>query len=177
MNPRVPINETSPAQSAALRALVPAVDNQVGSEHILDIPCAVTLIDGTIHERAYFTHRARYSEAGEWLNPDLVAEIRESQHRLPIEIARTLYAAGESGMGYLIYKLHFRNQPDLVIVSGSYFIEFPDLPPGYDAQDAMGVTPHEGREDTIKPGSCLRNAPAPVFNFVFHDDPRITNPT
>lgn len=170
-----PINATTPAQSAAIRAIEPSYDKHHGSEHTLYYPCAVTLADGTVRERAYCNHFARYSDAGDWINPERVTAIRESPHRLPIAIARTLYSAGESGMGYLLYKLHFRRKPDLVIVGDNFYLDFPDLPPDYDIRDAVGVTPHAGREETNKPGGYRTSIKAPVIDFIFHDDPRMTN--
>lgn len=168
-----PINATTPTQSAAIRAIAPSYDRVQGSEHTLYYPCAITLLSGVVHERAYCNHFARYSDAGDWINPERIAEIRESPHRLPIELARTLHSAGESGMGYLLYKLHFRGKPDLVIVAGNFYMDFPDLPPGYDIRQAVAVTPHAGREETNKPGGYHTTFEAPVIDFIFHDDPRL----
>lgn len=170
-----PINATTPAQSAAIRGITPSYDRQYHSERTLYYPCAVTLTDGTVHERAYCNFFARYSDAGEWINPERVADICESPHRLPIALARTLYRAGESGMGYLLYKLHFRGKADLVIVGGNFYLDFPDLPVGYHICDAVAVTPHAGREETNRPGGYRNSIVPPVIDFIFHDDPRMTD--
>lgn len=166
-----PINATTPAQSAAIRAIVPSEDRQHGSQRILTYPCAVTLIDGTIHERAYCNLFARYSDAGDWINPETVAEIRESPHRLPVHLARLLYAAGESGMGYQICTLHFRTKPDVVYTNSACYLDFPALPQGYDMRDLVGVTPHAGRGSS---GPTCGIASSATIDFIFHDDPRMT---
>ncbi len=167
-----PINATTPAQSAAIRAIVPSEDRQHGSQRILTYPCAVTLIDGTVHERAYCNLFARYSDAGDWINPETVAEIRESPHRLPVHLARRLYAAREGGsLGYLFYRLQFRAQPDVVFLGGDYRFDFPDLPDGYDMRDVIDLKPHDGRDTRQTPRSYRCDG---IIDFIFHDDPRMT---
>lgn len=167
-----PINATTPAQSAAIRAIAPSEDRRHGSERILVYPCAVTLIDGTVYERAYCNYHARYSDAGDWINPENVAEIRESPYRLPVHLARKLYAAGESGMGYLFYRLQFRSQPDVVFLGGNYRFDFPDLPEEYDMRDVVDLKPHDGRDAKQAPRSHRCDG---IIEFIFHDDPRMTN--
>src|SRR5262245_17305937 len=82
-------------------------------------PCAVVLADGSIHERVYVQDAQTYiSVWGVWPDDDSgkksidisqVVAIRESIERLPPSIADRIYQAGESGMGYTVFKLVFRD--------------------------------------------------------------------
>ena len=164
-----PINITLPAQSAAIRAVAPTRNTR--GEVLW--PCMLTLLDGTVHPRAFCNPNPRYSDLGQWINPEDVARIEDSPHRLAPPLANQLCGAGESGMGYFIYELRFRCGRRLVAVTGvDWYLDFPDLPAGYNIADVVSVAPHKGRE-LIATNGYVGCAPYVVMDFVFHDDPKL----
>jgi hypothetical protein len=78
-------------------------------------PCQVTLKNGETFDNVYVQEEQSYLKA--WgVMPDAdrgkkylliedVIEIKESPYRLRPRLANKLYEAGESGMGYCLYKL------------------------------------------------------------------------
>ena len=127
-----------------------------GDGRIAYHPCAVTLVDGSIHERVYVQDAQSYiSSWGVWpeddpgkryLDVSQVAVIRESADRLPAHIARAIYEAGESGMGYTVFTLVFRDRRTQAYLSGNA-VDFVTYPAGKSAQDVASVHPHRGRDD------------------------------
>ena len=75
--------------------------------------------------------------------------IEESNRRMPAALASKLYAAGESGMGYEIFKMRMRSGEEFVFVTGNV-VDFPDLPEEFSSADIVNVYPHEGREESKK---------------------------
>jgi len=110
------------------------------------IPCSVTLIDGACHDVCLASENRRYSDKGNWLNPNQVAEIRESKCRLPARFARIIKDAGESGMGYHVYVVELSDGTEFAHVAGNLTIDLLHYPVGYGPEDVANVRPHEGRD-------------------------------
>jgi hypothetical protein len=116
-------------------------------------PCRVTLDDGTVVDCVYIIQAQLYIKNwGVWPDPcrgeiDLarVVRIEESPSRLPPEIADKIYAAGESGMGYCLFTLIFRDGTSKAVVTGNA-VDFVRLPRGQTMSDIVDVKPHAGRE-------------------------------
>ena len=95
--------------------------------------------------------------AAEYLqNIEDVAKISASPNRLPPNIANKIYDKGESGMGYYLFRLCFRNGQSQCYVTGNA-IDFA-LPPvasnGFTASDIVDVHGGNCRNATdIKDGS------------------------
>ena len=66
---------------------------------------------------------------------------------MPPELATKLYDAGESGMGYEIFKMSVKSGATFVFVTGN-IVDFPDLPDGLTTADIVDVFPHQGREES-----------------------------
>ena len=119
-------------------------------------PCAVTLDDGREFPCVYVVDQKPYIRA--WgVYPDAdpakrsvpmtsVRRIKDSPNRLPAPLADELYRAGESGMGYTIFTVEFRDGSRQAYVTGNA-VDFVDPPAGVRASDAIRVLPHEGREE------------------------------
>jgi hypothetical protein len=75
-----------------------------------------------------------------------VRRIVDSPKRLPAHLANELYRAGESGMGYTVFTVEFRNGARQAYVTGNA-VDFIEPPPGLRASDAVAVRPHEGRQE------------------------------
>ena len=73
-----------------------------------------------------------------------VAHLRSSPVRLAADLASRLYAAGESGMGGMIFTLVARDGRRLAFVGGNA-IDFPVWPADLDPADIVDVLPHVGR--------------------------------
>lgn len=124
-------------------------------------PAMVTLRSGERRDAVYLSPALEWFEQwGVWPDEDAgksdlpldeVVDLEESPSRLPPRFAQTLYAAGESGMGYVIFQLHFRDGSSASFGLGGA-IDFPDLPPGKTPGDIVGVTPHAGRGDPLMRG-------------------------
>ena len=118
-------------------------------------PCRVTLRGGATHDRVYVVERESYlrawgvlpeSDCGkESVSPADVVAIESSHARLPAQLATKLYAAGESGMGYVIFTLVLADGSLVPCVTGNA-VDFPPYPAGVDASAVVDVIPHEGRE-------------------------------
>ncbi len=111
-------------------------------------PCTVTLRDGFVCRVCLAWENKRYSDLGEWLNPNQVADIAECDFRMPARFAHMIWDAGESGMGYHIYVVDLTDGISFAHVAGNLVIDLVDLPDGYTARDIINVHPHEGRERT-----------------------------
>ncbi len=120
-------------------------------------PCAVFLLDGRALDPCLCWENPRFSDAGNWINPDDVALLRESPSRMPARFARMLREAGESGMGYHIYTVELCDGKSFVHVSGNLVIDLLDLPAGFTQRHVVGVRPHEGRE-RLGTDVCRRQA-------------------
>ena len=101
-------------------------------------PCSLILADGRKVPRALCRQNARWSDKGAWINPESVVTVSASPFRLPAKLANKLYAAGETGMGYLIYVLTLRSGQTIVCASGG-IVDFPSLPSGITTEDMIDV--------------------------------------
>jgi hypothetical protein len=127
-------------------------------------PCSALLRNGAWVDSVYFAEAAPwYLQWGVWPDEDRgkrwidvgdVVAVRESPNRLPPHLARVLYEAGESGMGYSVFILQFLDGSHAAYVTGNA-VDFVDYPEGQSAATVTGVVPHEGREDPQ-----LRNGPS-----------------
>lgn len=69
-----------------------------------------------------------------------IVDVMPSPCRLPDEIYRKLSEAGETGMGYQLFDLHFSNGRTVRYLSGGFFA-FPELPEGLTAEMIVAATP------------------------------------
>ena len=126
-------------------------------------PCDVTLDDGTVIERVFVGPADKYiAEWGVWPEEDdgkksidilAVASIRDSKSRLPAKFANQLYRAGESGMGYLIFTVCFKDGSSMATHTGNA-VDFMSYPEGQSPATVCKVVPHLGRGEP-----SLRAAP------------------
>jgi hypothetical protein len=140
----------TPGLTAQLRRVPPSRDGRLEYH-----PCRVTLDDGRIVDCVYIVEAGAYLvKWGVWPEDDpgkrsvpieRVVTIEESPHRLPASLANRLYEAGESGMGYSLFTVEFRDGTEQAYVTGSA-VDFIDPPPGLRASDAVRVLPHKGRD-------------------------------
>jgi hypothetical protein len=114
-------------------------------------PCQVTLLDGTKLERVYLVEYAPYlrawgvtpeqDQAKRSIPIEQVASIADSPLRLSAKFANELYRAGESGMGYCVFAVKFRDGRVEKHVTGNA-VDFVSYPPGYSPADVAAVEPH-----------------------------------
>ncbi|HEX5438013.1 MAG TPA: hypothetical protein VFW98_12685 [Gemmatimonadaceae bacterium] len=78
-----------------------------------------------------------------------VVDLEESPARLPPAIANTIYAAGESGMGYCVFTLVFRDGSTQACSMGNA-VDFVRLSEGHHPPDVVAVQPHVGREEATR---------------------------
>ena len=118
-------------------------------------PCAVTLDDGrelscvyVVDHKPYIRVWGVYPEGDPGKRSVPITSVRrivDSPNRLPAPLADELYRAGESGMGYTVFTVEFRDGSRQAYVTGNA-VDFVDPPTGLRASDAVRVLPHEGRE-------------------------------
>ncbi len=116
-------------------------------------PCQVTLKNGEILENVYITEVNNYlKDWGMLPNYDSgkmgiliedVENISSSPNRLNPDLANKLYKAGESGMGYCIFKIIFDNGQTLDVLTGNA-VDFVPTPIGLTTKNIKDVIPHEG---------------------------------
>ena len=116
--------------------------------HMKYRPCRLLLKDGTVVPRAICAEDHRGFDGKWWIHPNAVARIEMTLERLPAHLASKLYAAGESGMGYQVFRARMSDGACYTFLTGNV-VEFPDFPEGYDTNDVQEVYPHEGREELI----------------------------
>jgi hypothetical protein len=138
-----PVNLLSSKLAQRLSAIEPGV---------WGTPCAVVLNDGTACPLALAWENPRFSDAGDWINPDMVAWLAECPGRMPAKFARVIKDAGESGMGYHLYVVHLFDGNSFIHISHDLGIDFLDLPEDYTAHDVTGVEPHAGRQRILREG-------------------------
>ena len=130
--------------SAFIQTMRPSRDGAIAY-----YPCQVTLKDGSYHPRVYLVDGKQFDRTwGVISRPTLPARdivaVAESPERLPVEIADTLYEAGESGMGYCRFVLEFRDGRSQEYVTGNA-IDFLEYPEGLTSTDVRRAVPHQGR--------------------------------
>src|SRR5207342_3105831 len=111
-------------------------------------------ISGQLVDRVYFAEAERWfrswgvwpdDDSGkQWLDVGDVAAVEESPSRLPPNYASQLYDAGESGMGYTLFVVSFRDGTKVPFVSGNA-VDFISYPEGQSPATVAGVIPHAGR--------------------------------
>jgi hypothetical protein len=79
----------------------------------------------------------------DWIHPADVEVVSESPFRLPAQFANKLYAAGESGMGLMIFTLIFSDKKRWECFQGN-IIDFPNFPEGKFGRDVVDVLPLVG---------------------------------
>jgi hypothetical protein len=104
----------TPELKAQLERVEPSSDGRIKYW-----PCRVSLRDGRKFENVYVMDAQDYiSIWGVWPDEDTgkrsvpiehVLELDESPNRLPAWAADKLYRAGESGMGYVVFSVRFRD--------------------------------------------------------------------
>jgi hypothetical protein len=122
-------------------------------------PCAVTLADGTelicvyvVDSKPYIRQWGVYPESDPGKRSVSIAhvrQIRDSPNRLPAALADCLYGAGESGMGYTVFTVEFKDGTRRDYVTGNA-VDFIDPPAGLSASDAVRVYPHQGRREAMR---------------------------
>jgi hypothetical protein len=116
----------------------------------------VTLKNGETFDNVYVqevqTYRAMWGVLPDadrdkkYLLIEEVIKISESPNRLRPELANKLYEAGESGMGYCVYKLVFYNGKTIDVCTGNA-VDFVPLPGGLTATSIKEVLPHQGSRE------------------------------
>jgi hypothetical protein len=119
-------------------------------------PCAIELLEGASHDFVYLVEARSWLE--HWgpppyrpedpnravLDVSKIISLRESPNRLPVSMANKLYEAGETGMGYTIFTVVFRDGLRLAFGTGNA-VDFIQYPKGKSACDVEDVLPHVGR--------------------------------
>jgi hypothetical protein len=124
-------------------------------------PCQVVLNNGDKLDNVYIAEVDSYfkvwgimpeDDPGKrYISINDVKDVKESPNRLPAHLATKLYKAGESGMGYTIFTIIFKNGQRYSTYTGNA-IDFIDLPNGLIIEDIIDVIPHEGRKNNPQPG-------------------------
>lgn len=146
-------------------AAIPASDD-------LYRPCKVVLKDGAVLDRIYVVDALPYVQIwGIWpeddrgkrsLDLNTVAQITESPSRLPVEFADILYREGESGMGYTVFTVCFRDGSSLAVMAGNA-VDFIEYPEGQSPETVTSVLPHVGRDDP-------RLTEAPRYSWCLYEE-------
>jgi hypothetical protein len=129
----------------------------------LHFPCSILLKSGERIERALCVEKYKDFESDTWIHPSDVDRIEETPTRMPPRLATKLYRAGETGMGYEIFKMKMKSGERFVFVTNS-IVDFPDLPDGYTTGDVARVCPFRGRKGIFIP-RCHQGA---SFQWCFY---------
>lgn len=126
-----------PTLSADLRKQLATIQPSV-VRGVAYYPCSAAIESGQIFECVYLVEENGYfRQWGVWPENDRgkqyleltkVANLSNSCSRLPSEYAIKIYAAGESGMGYHIFSVCFKNRTKVTYLGGGMidFIKYPD---------------------------------------------------
>ena len=116
-------------------------------------PCKAILRDGTELDCVFLAEAESWFKSwGVWPEDDAgkeqldvheIVKVLESPNRLPAQFAKKVE---ESGMGYSIFTLHFRDGSHAAFGTGNA-VDFITYPTEKTAADVTGVAPHEGRHD------------------------------
>ena len=138
--------------AAQLQGVQPSTDGEMRY-----FPCRVRLRDGQMIDRVYVQPLEPYRTYWGVLPHDdpgkraiaieEIVDLEESPSRLPPGFADELYRAGESGMGYTVFRVEFRNGASLAIMAGNA-VDFIPYPPGLSPADIIAIRPHAGRDDS-----------------------------
>lgn len=115
-------------------------------------PCQVTLKNGETFDNVYIQEEQSYlrswgvmpdADTGKkYLLIEDVEEIRESPNRLQPDLANKLYEAGESGMGYCLFKIVLDNGQTIDVCTGNA-VDFIPLPKGLTTRNIKDILPHQ----------------------------------
>jgi len=150
--PYKPAHRDYPHLSESLAAQVRAIEPT--HDGIMEyFPCMVLLTNGQQHDCVYLADAKSYIRSwGAWPEDDPgkkpiaiqnVAQIQPSPSRLPVRLARQMYAVGESGMGGCIFTLYFADGTCQPYCTGN-LVDFPELPTGKAIRDVVALKPNEG---------------------------------
>ena len=141
-------------------------------------PCAAYTKSGQLLNCVYVVEaEGYYRRWGVWPEDDSaklslpvgdVSSIAESAHRLPAQFAKKIYADGESGMGYHVFVVRFKNGVEQKYVSGGAmdFISYPNGLRGEDIADVSSRANTEGQLlSTPSYFWCLYSGPSPHSNL------------
>jgi len=119
-------------------------------------PCQVELKNGSILENVYFVETQGYlrhwgvlpgdDKNKQALSINDITVIKESPNRLPAHLANKLYKAGESGMGYCLFKIIYDNGTELDVLAGNA-VDFVPSPDGLNTTNIIDVLPHHGSRE------------------------------
>lgn len=110
-------------------------------------PCRLILKDGKVVPRVICFEEHRGFTSNSWIHPDSISLIEPTPERMPAPLASKLYSAGESGMGYEIFRMEMKDGTSHIFVTNN-IVDYPDYPEGYEDKDVAEVYPHEGREQS-----------------------------
>src|SRR5258708_7664060 len=120
-------------------------------------PCAATLKSGDELSCVYICEATNwYLHWGVWPEDDpgkrsldilQIARIAPSRFALPARFANKLYAAGESGMGYMFFTVVFKDGTTVPYLTGNA-VDFVTCPEGKSASDVADVLPGVGWDRT-----------------------------
>jgi len=123
-------------------------------------PCMIMLSSGKQVDCVYFAEADSYIKIGgvwpdeddgkKFIKIEDVASIYPSPSRLPFQLAQKMYKSGESGMGYCVFTLKFRDGFTQAYLCGNA-IDFVSLPTGKTMADVVDLLPHEGRKEQQMP--------------------------
>ena len=132
-------------------------------------PCSAILKDGRQVDCVYLVEAAPYIKMwGIWPDQDKgkleikiedVVRIEPSPYCLPTKFAQQLYDAGESGMGYTVFEIQYRDGSRSAHLTGNA-VDFVNLPSGKVMSDIHSVHPHEGRNSV--------HVEAPNYNWCLY---------
>lgn len=104
----------------------------------------VVTTNGQTHSNVSFVSQKNYLEIWgpdpdrDYILPSQVRTISASPNQLPPRYADQIYSHGESGMGFVVFRLGFRDGTHADFSSGG-LAEFVMLPSGYTFEDIVGV--------------------------------------
>lgn len=141
------VNEITDIQKEQLLEVTPSKDWTMEYR-----PCQVTLKNGDTLDNVYVQEEQSYlktwgvmpdADAGKrYVLIEDVTEIKESPNRLRPDLANKIYDAGESGMGYCLYKMVLDNGQTVDVCTGNA-VDFAPLPAGYTTKNIKDVLPHQ----------------------------------
>lgn len=182
------IHEITDKQKEQLLRITPSKDEKIEYR-----PCQVTLRNGITLDNVYIQEEQSYFKTwGIMPDEDMrkryvliedVTEIKESPNRLPVELANKIYKAGESGMGYCLYKLIMDNGQKIDVGTGNA-VDFAPIPEGLTSKNIKDVLPHlASRKRHVKGPEyywCIFKGDIPKVyadNFFYEEIESKTKPT
>ncbi|MES2628541.1 MAG: RHS repeat-associated core domain-containing protein [Bacteroidota bacterium] len=143
--------EVDKLQSDKLASIEPSSDDIMFYR-----PCQVQLTDGRILQNVYIVEMESYYKTwGVWPGADPnkkyfliedVESITDSPNRLPASFANKIYLSGETGMGYNVFEVIFKNSVRKRFVTGNG-VDFIQYPPGLSHADVIDVVPKENTSE------------------------------